>query len=77
MTVINFLLQSTLIIGHLQSSSLEFFHGDYKPDNVFVKKSTPAQTRYFKFNIFGKEMNTNSSCNVRTLMNLSIKLYRL
>jgi len=60
MTVINFLLQSILIIGHLQSSSLEFFHGDYKPDNVFVKKSTPTQTRYFKFNIFGKEMKVKN-----------------
>ena len=60
MAVINFLLQSILIIGHLQSSSLEFFHGDYKPDNVFVTKCTPTQTRYFKFNIFGKEMKVKN-----------------
>jgi len=60
MTVINFLLQSTLIIGHLQSSSLEFFHGDYKPDNVFVKKCNTYKTRYFHFNIFGKQLKVKN-----------------
>jgi hypothetical protein len=52
--VVNFLLQSVLIIGHLQSSSLEFFHGDYKPDNVFVKKTIKGEPQYFEFNVFGK-----------------------
>ena len=60
MAVINFLLQSTLIIGHLQSTSLEFFHGDYKPDNVFVKKCTLTKPRYFTFTIFGKQMKVKN-----------------
>ena len=60
MTVINFLLQSTLIIGHLQSKSLEFFHGDYKPDNVFVKRCNTSKTKYFNFNIFGKEIKVKN-----------------
>jgi len=56
MFVVNFLLQSTLIIGHLQSSFIEFCHGDYKPNNVFIKKTSTNQPHYFNFNIFGKTM---------------------
>jgi hypothetical protein len=54
--VVNFLLQVVLIIGHLQSSSLEFFHGDFKPENVFVKRSNPNTLKKFKFNVFGKNI---------------------
>ena len=50
---VNFLLQSICILGHLQSSSLEFFHGDYKPDNVFVKRLETSKTDYYNFNIVG------------------------
>ena len=50
---VNFLLQAICIIGHLQSSSLEFFHGDYKPDNVFVKRLDTRETDYYHFNISG------------------------
>ena len=52
----SFLLQSILIIAHLQSSSFEFCHGDYKPDNVFVKKCSPKDIKYYKFNAFGNEI---------------------
>ena len=55
-SIVNFLLQAILIIGHLQSSSLEFFHGDYKPENVFVKRSNPNALKKFKFNVFGKDI---------------------
>jgi hypothetical protein len=48
---VNFLLQVICIIGHLQSSSLEFFHGDFKPDNVFVKRLDKNKTDYYNFNI--------------------------
>jgi hypothetical protein len=51
--VVNFLLQCILIIGHLQSSPLEFFHGDYKPDNVFVKRTSKNTVSHYKFNVFG------------------------
>lgn len=47
----NCLLQCVLIIGHLQSSSLEFFHADYKPDNVFIKKLSSKQVKYFTYKI--------------------------
>jgi len=50
---VNFLLQVICIIGHLQSSSLEFFHGDYKPDNVFVKRLEPDNLDFYHFNISG------------------------
>ena len=50
---VNFLLQSICILGHLQSSSLEFVHGDFKPDNVFVKRLEPNKTDYYHFNISG------------------------
>lgn len=50
---VNFLLQSICILGHLQSSSLEFFHGDYKPHNVFVKKLDTNNIKYYNFNISG------------------------
>ena len=50
---VNFLLQSICILGHLQSSSLEFFHGDYKPNNVFVKRLEISKTDYYNFNIVG------------------------
>jgi hypothetical protein len=52
--IVNFLLQITLIIGHLQSSPLEFFHGDYKPENVFVKRLDKKTLSHFTFNVFGK-----------------------
>jgi hypothetical protein len=59
--VVNFLLQCVLIIGHLQSSSLEFFHGDYKPDNVFIKKILNTNSpKYFEFNIFGKKIKVKN-----------------
>lgn len=51
--VVNFLLQAVCIIGHLQASSLEFFHGDYKPDNVFVKRLETSETDYYHFNLSG------------------------
>jgi hypothetical protein len=53
-TIVNFLLQVVLIIGHLQSSSLEFFHGDLKPENLFVKTINYGTIKKFKFNVFGK-----------------------
>ena len=59
-TFINGLLQIILIIGHLQSSSLEFFHGDYKPENVFVTKCSLTKTKYFKYNVFGKSIKVKN-----------------
>ena len=50
---VNFILQVICILGHLQSSSLEFFHGDYKPDNVFVKRLDTSNTKHYNFNISG------------------------
>ena len=58
--IVNFLLQCILIIGHLQSSSLEFFHGDYKPDNVFVKKVPYEETKNYKFNVFGHNVKVKN-----------------
>jgi len=61
--VVNFLLQCVLIIGHLQSSPLEFFHGDYKPDNVFVKripKEGHNSISYYKFNVFGHNIRVKN-----------------
>jgi len=50
-----FLLQVVLIIGHLQTS-LNFYHGDYKLENIFVKRSNPQKVKTFKFNVFGKDI---------------------
>ena len=58
--ITNYLLQVVLIIGHLQSSSLEFFHGDYKPENVFVKKSNKKTVSHFIFKVFGKEIKVKN-----------------
>ena len=41
-----FLLQVVLIIGHLQTS-LNFYHGDYKLENIFVKRSNPQKVKTF------------------------------
>ena len=61
--VVNFILQSILIIGHLQSSQLEFFHGDYKPENVFVKR-VPTEgsnaIKEYKFNVFGTSIKVKN-----------------
>jgi serine/threonine protein kinase len=35
---INFLLQVIFTLGHLQTSELEFFHGDCKPENFLVNR---------------------------------------
>jgi len=53
-SIVNMLLQVVLIIGHLQASSLEFFHGDYKPENVFVKRCDKKTLNQFTFKVFGK-----------------------
>ena len=58
--VLSFLLQSMLIIAHLQSSLFEFNHGDYKPDNVFIKKCSPKLVKYYKFNAFGNEIKVKN-----------------
>ena len=58
--IVNFLLQVTLIIGHLQSSTLEFFHGDYKPENVFVKRVSKKSVSHFHFNVFGKKIRVKN-----------------
>jgi len=58
--IINFLLQVILIIGHLQSSSLEFFHGDYKPENVFVKRTDKKSISHFTFKVFDKEIKVKN-----------------
>ena len=58
--ITNFLLQIILIIGHLQSCSLEFFHGDYKPENVFVKRCDKSSINQFIFNVFGKEIKVKN-----------------
>ena len=58
--IVNFLLQVVLIIGHLQSSPLEFFHGDYKPENVFVTRSDKTTISRFVFKVFGKEIKVKN-----------------
>ncbi len=52
----SFFLQTICIIGHLQSSYLELFHGDFKPDNVFVKLCDTKKIKYFHFTIYGKKI---------------------
>jgi hypothetical protein len=59
--ITNFLLQTILIIGHLQSSGIEFFHGDYKPDNVFVmKKDMITKSSYHTFKVFNTEIRVKN-----------------
>lgn len=58
--IVNFLLQVTFIIGHLQSSSLEFFHGNYKPENILVKRSDKKSLSHFNFNVFGKTIRVKN-----------------
>jgi hypothetical protein len=58
--ITNYLLQVICIIGHLQSSKLEFFHGDYKPENVFVKKSDKKSLPVFTFKVFGKSIQVKN-----------------
>ena len=59
-SVVSFLLQSILIIAHLQSSSLEFFHGNYKPDTLFVTKYNKKNMKYYKFNAFGHKIKVKN-----------------
>jgi hypothetical protein len=59
-SVVSFLLQSILIIAHLQSSSIEFFHGNYKPDNLFVKKYSTNKAKYYRFNAFGHKIKVKN-----------------
>jgi len=58
--IMSFFLQVICIIGHLQSSYLDFFHGDFKPDNVFVKLCNTKKTKYFYFTIYGKKMKVKN-----------------
>jgi len=58
--VMSFFLQTICIIGHLQSSYLNFFHGDFKPDNVFVKLCDTKKTNYFYFTIYGKKIKVKN-----------------
>jgi hypothetical protein len=54
--VMNFLLQSILIIAHLQTS-FNFYHGAYIPENIIVKRMKTDKLKYFKFNAFGNIIN--------------------
>jgi len=54
--VMSFFLQTICIIGHLQSSYLDFFHGDFKPDNVFVKVCDPKKRKNFHFTIYDQKI---------------------
>lgn len=58
--IISFLLQSVLIIGQLQSSLLEFFHGDYKPDNIFVKPYSRELYKYINFKVYGRDIKVHN-----------------
>ena len=58
--ITNYLLQVIFIIGHLQSSKLEFFHGDYKSENIFVKRSDKKALPIFTFKVFGKSMQVKN-----------------
>ena len=58
--VMSFFVQTICIIGHLQSSYLDFFHGDFKPDNVFVKVCDPKKIKDFNFTIYGKQINVKN-----------------
>ena len=58
--VMSFLLQTICIIGHLQSSYLDFFHGDFKPDNVFVKVCDSKKMKYFYFTIYGQKIKVKN-----------------
>jgi hypothetical protein len=49
--LVNFLLQSVCIIGHLQSSNLEFFHGNFKPEHVIVQHIDPKEFSHFHYTI--------------------------
>ena len=55
--IVNVLLQIIFIIGHLHSSSLELFHGNYIPDTVYVKKCSVHDIKYYKFNVYGHKIN--------------------
>ena len=52
--VINFLLQSMCIKGHLQSSNLELLHGDYKSNNLLIRRVSSNDINFFKFNVFDR-----------------------
>ena len=58
--ITNYLLQVIFIIGHLQSTKLEFFHGDYKPENVFVKRIERKSLDFFTFRVFGKVLKVKN-----------------
>lgn len=49
--LINFLLQAVCILGHLQSSNLEFFHGDFTPENVTVQMLNKHEFSHFHYKI--------------------------
>lgn len=56
----NCMLQMVLSIGHLQQSPLEFFHGDLKLDNYFVKNSNPSDLPYFRYKINNKQIKVKN-----------------
>ena len=58
--VMSFFMQTICIIGHLQSSYLDFFHGDCKPDNVFVKLCDIKKTKFFYFTLYGKKIKVKN-----------------
>ena len=58
--IVAFLLQCVFIIGQLQLSPLEFFHGDYKTDNVFVKPYDRKIHKHIIFNINGKDIKVRN-----------------
>ena len=58
--IVNFLLQTIFLIGHLHSSNLELFHGDYKPENLLIKKCNKSIVKYYKFNVYGHKITVKN-----------------
>ena len=54
--ITNFLLQCVLVLGHLQTGSLEFHHGDYCLDNILVSRLDMNAVKYFEYVINGRNI---------------------
>jgi hypothetical protein len=58
--ITNFLLQCVLVLGHLQTGTLLFHHGDYCLDNILVARLDMTTVKYFDYIINGRNIKVKN-----------------
>lgn len=60
LVIANMLLQIVLVLGHLQTSPLDFYHGNYILENILITKLDKSETKYFDFTVNNRHIKVKN-----------------